>query len=166
MRKLYIIGQINEKAYKAFSKELDQLIDEDSSSPVHIELHSEGGNASDGLAFHGKILACPAPVHIHAHGMVQSAAVAVLAAGTYREATPECSIMVHDGLTTITGTARELIRKAEQLMDDERAWDTLMERGTGTPAFFWRQLSEQETYLTAQQALQYGLVDKIIKGKR
>ncbi len=166
MRKIYIIGQINEKSYRKFSKQIDDFCSEDSTDVIYIELHSEGGVAADGLAFSGKIQACPAPVHIIAHGIVQSAATAILAAADYRECTPELSVMVHDSQYNLSGTAREVMQKAEQAMDEERQWDRLLEAGSGTPAFFWRQLSEKETYITAQQALQYGLVDKIIKGKK
>lgn len=72
--------------------------------------------------------------------------------------------MLHESKETIKGFASSLQQQAERAMDEERAWDRLMEAATGTPASAWRSLSKQETYLTASQALQYGLVHTILKG--
>lgn len=163
MRKLYIIGPITSEAYKTFSKQLDRLV-EQSTLPISIELHSEGGSTYDGLAFYGKISNCPAPIIIEAHGMVHSAAIAVLAAGHVRQCSAETSFMVHESEERVKGKTSSLQKAADRAMDEERAWDAMMQRATHTPAEMWRQLHKDETYLTASQALQYGLIDSILKG--
>jgi ATP-dependent Clp protease, protease subunit len=163
LRKIYIIGQIDSAAYEKFSRRFDRLT-ESSFEAIEIELHSEGGSSYDGLAFYGKISTSRVPTIITCFGMAHSAAIAILAAGTIRRCSPEANFMVHESTSKLKGTSSSLMKQAEQAMDDERAWDSLMERSTGTPASFWRALHKEESFLNARQALQYGLVDTILKG--
>ncbi len=163
MRKIYVIGPINSEAYESFSRSLDKL-NAQSDKSIEVEVHSEGGSGYDGLAFYGKMLASRSPILVTAHGMVHSAAIAILLGGSWRRCTPEVSFMVHESSERIKGFSSNLQKHAERAMDEERAWDRLMELETGTPAFFWRDLHKNESYLTASQALQYGLVHKIMKG--
>jgi len=163
LRKLYIIGPITSKAYKKFSRQLDELV-ADGPEPVEVELHSEGGSAYDGMAFFSKISTCPCQVLITAHGMVHSAAILVLVAGTFRQCGPYVDFMVHESEEKIEGRSSTLLKMARQAMREEIVCDTLMANRTGTPAGTWRQLHESESFLTASEALQLGLVHAIMKG--
>lgn len=158
-----IIGEINETAYTKFSDELDRH----RKGPVHIELHSEGGHAQDALAFYGKIRSYKHPVHLIAHGIVHSSAVLILAAADYREVSEEVQIMLHDSRETFkNATLDELLCATDRIEREERQWAKLLESRTGTPADVWRQLSRKETYMDCKEALQFGLINKILKGKK
>jgi len=157
-----IIGSINEDAYIKFSNELDKA-----KGPVKVELHSEGGHAQDGLAFYGKIRSHKNPVHIIAHGIVHSSAVLVLAAADYREASEEVQVMIHDSRETFkNATLDELLCAVDRVEREEKQWAKLLEGRTATPADVWRQLSRKETYMDVKEALQFGLIHKILKGKK
>lgn len=165
MRKIYVIGEINTAAYKEFSYQVDQLA-ADSKEPIIVELHSEGGLAADAVAFYGKIKNCPCPVHIIVYGMCHSSATLICAAGDRREADAAAQFMTHEATETIEGSASRILAEAKRMQEEEKLWNKLLERETGTPAFFWDDINKAETYLTAQQALQYGLIDAIRKGKQ
>lgn len=164
MRKIYIAGQINTDAYLEFSKEVDRLAAE-STKPIHVELVSEGGHAYDAMAFYGKIISCKCNIIITAHGYVHSAGTLILAAGDLRYCTPEISIMVHESSNKFKGntsTLKELVRHEEE---EELAWSTLMAKHTKASVEAWLQMNKKTTYLNADQAKFYGLVDKIIGEK-
>jgi len=166
MRKIYIVGSIDETSYLAFSKHLDKLIAESATKPVEIELVSGGGIYYDGLAFYGKIRSCPAPVHITAHGICHSAATLVLAAGNIRKATPETSFMVHNSTERHKGELPQLTKKLEDLKVQEEHWNNLLAERTLMKASFWSALSNKETFFYADDAFQYGLIDQITKGEK
>jgi ATP-dependent protease ClpP protease subunit len=164
MRKIRLIGQINEKAYKKFSKKLDELL-EDGHDLIEIELSSEGGHTYDALAIYGKIRTCPAPIRIIAHGLVMSAATIILAAGDFRAVSEECWIMLHDASDAFKGPVGAVQAKLGQMQAEEDQWAKLLELHSKTPKETWRALSQRTTYLTAAEAYQLGLIDEILKGK-
>lgn len=157
-----IIGAIDEKSYKTFSHELAHI----EKKAVEIELHSEGGSAEDALAFYGKIRNHTTPIHITAHGIVHSSAILVLAAADHRSASEECVFMVHDSRETFKNASLEdLMVAVDRVEREERQWAKLLESRTGTPFEVWRTLSRKSTYMNAREALQFGLIHSILKGK-
>ncbi len=159
--RIQIIGQINDKSFAKFSRALDRH----RSGDVHIDLYSEGGQEDGGLAFHGKIKAHPNKVIVTVHGMCDSAALAILVAADYRQCTPEATFLVHDSTITITGTISEIAQELARQTANEHKWDRMMSEGSSYPPEFWRHISQNSTTLTAEQALKYGLIDKIIQRK-
>lgn len=161
-----IIGQINEQSYKQFSEDLDAALF-DNVSPICIELHSEGGNSQDALAFYGKIRNCSLPISVTAHGIVHSSAILVLVAADQRMATSECQFLVHDSRESFKNMSLDdLLCAVERVEREEKQWAELLEARTVTPWQVWRQMSRKETYLDAKEALQFGLINKILKGKK
>jgi ATP-dependent protease ClpP protease subunit len=165
MRKIYLIGTIDEAAYAKFTKKLSKYESIDSKAPVHIELNSLGGTGLDALAFYDRIKTSPCPVHITVYGCAQSAATLILAAGDFRVMGHEAWLMVHDDSGELSGNTGLLLKEAQHLEHREDQWAELLAANSETPAHVWRQLSKETTYLTAKQTYQYGLVDQIKKGK-
>lgn len=162
---IYIIGQINETAYLEFSRRLAALEETKSGEPAKVEIASEGGHSFDGLTFYGRIRTSSVLVHMKAHGLIHSAATLVFAAGDIRNASRECSFMLHDSQDKFKGTVREAHKFAKQMEREEQQWANLLEVRTGVSEKVWRRLSKKQTYLTAAQAKQLGLVHNIIEEK-
>lgn len=162
MSRILIVGQIDDKSFRKFSKELDKHMNR----RVDIELYSEGGNEDAGLAFYGKIKNHLHEVTVTVYGNCNSAALAVLAAGDVRKATPEASFLVHDSTITVTGTVAELQKALAEQLACEHKWDKLMANASDKPASFWREVSSRSTILTAEDALKFGLITEIIDRKK
>ena len=160
-----LIGDVNEAMFLHLSTQLEKL---EKARALHctIELSSEGGVAYDGLAIAGRMQTSPVLITVRAYGKVMSAATAILAAGDRRECSRETWIMFHDSADKFKGQLTDLERRAKQLEAEEQQWANLMELHTGTPEAAWRKLSTKTTYLTATQAYQLGLIDRILEGKR
>lgn len=162
IRKIYVVGDIDDESFLAFSKRLDKL-EAASVAPIVLELCSEGGSAYSGMAFAGKIRACRCKVFVHAYGVVMSAATAILAAGDRRTVDTDCLIMIHDGSQKVNGPEVDVTKALVQMRKEEQQWADFFESVTGTPSKVWRDISQATTYLRADEAMQLGLVDHISK---
>lgn len=159
MNIIRIIGQIDDKSFAKFARQMDKY----KSQPVYIELHSEGGDEDAGLAFHGKIKNHLYEVTVMVHGNCNSAALAVLAAAETRLCTPEATFLVHDSEVTMTGTIGQIAQQLKEQEACEHRWDQIMADGSNKPPAFWRTVSAASTVLTARDALKYGLIHNIIE---
>lgn len=160
MRKLYIIGDIDEDNYSVFTEAFDEL-ETKSSEPIEIELYSQGGDAKVALAYAGRITNSHCKVHIKAYGTVESAAVLILAAGDKRAMSENGWVMVHEDEGEHSGDVMLMERKIKHSRALETQWTLLLERYTGTSAALWARLHKRTTYLTAKQAKQLKLVTEV-----
>jgi ATP-dependent Clp protease protease subunit len=163
-RKINIIGDIDEVAYKEFVEQMDAL-EKAPGKAINIELTSHGGTALIAVAFHDRIRRSSCPVLVRAYGIVASAAVIILAAGDTRFMSKNAWLMVHEDTVALP----EEIRVAEaarsvaigQKLEDQ--WNKLLEDRTATAASTWAELHQKESYLTAKDCLNYGIIDEILK---
>lgn len=165
MRKILLVGEINEQMYISFSEQLDAYVSK-GYQPITIELVSEGGDAMIALAISGRMRNCGVSVNVDAYGLVQSAAVAILAAGDFRRLSSSASVMVHDSSDSIKGRVSQIKECIRHMNVEEKRWCSLLSEQTSTPALVWFQLHEKESYLTPSECLQLGLVDEILKGAK
>lgn len=160
-RIIRVIGDIDEDSFKEFSEELSQLEGE-SNKPITLELCSGGGDAYAALAFHGRMIESACSMTVIVYGQASSAAVLILASGDARFMEAAAWVMVHEDSGKQVGTVVELEREAAHSRRMEVQWAHLLEVHTGTPASKWSELHKATTYLTAQECLKLGLIDKII----
>ncbi len=161
MRKIRIIGSIDEASFKAFCEEMDKL--EKHSGAIEIELSSGGGNAYDALAFAARIRNSPCHIRITAFGLVASAAVMILAAADHRMMTREGWVMVHEDSGRVKGQVTYLEREVEHMRRMEAQWCTLLAKRTaGTSADYWGSIHKETTYLCAGECKDLGLIDEVV----
>lgn len=164
MRKLNIIGDIDETSYKEFVEELDGLETILEGDEIHIELMSHGGDAMVALAFYDRIRSLRGKVTIYATGMVASAAVIILAAGDKRLMSKSAWVMVHDDTTLVTTDDRvsqaEVKLKTSRRLENQ--WCKILADRTKTSSVTWQYMHENETHLDATECLKLGLIDRII----
>ena len=164
-RKIYLIGTIDEAMVERFAGELDAL-NAESSKPIEVELSSEGGTHYASLAIVGRIRNSKAPVHVKAYGYIMSAAVLILACADKRFMCEHAWVMVHEDSGKVKGSTSDLAKQIEQMGREEEQWCRLMDRFSRPKIADWAFMSLNTTYLTAQDCLDYGLIDFIMKGKR
>jgi len=163
MRKIHIFGEINEEAFVIFNRKLDKL-ESMSNEDIRITLISGGGEASTALAFFDRIKASPCEIDIVATGLVASAASLILAAGDVRYMTKNSWVMVHEDAPGVSkhsnvSQAELQVAHARRL---ENQWNELLESVTKTSAVAWDKLNKAETYLSAEECLNLGIVDVLI----
>jgi ATP-dependent Clp protease, protease subunit len=162
METIYIIGEINEERFKQFDIKLTRF--EKEIKKVRVVLSSDGGSAIDAISFYDRIKQSELYITIEAYGIVASAAVLVLAAGDTRRLGKNAWVMVHEDVTDVTKHNR--VTEAEKIVEHNRRledqWNTILEQSTTTTREEWAELHKNETYLTADECLEYGLVDEVL----
>lgn len=162
MRIVRVIGLIDEDSFATFSADLSEL--EKSEKPIEIELNSGGGNDFDALAFVSRIRRSPCTINVTGVGFVASAATMILVSGTgRRRLCKDAWVMLHESHERLRGMTSHLAAEVRRLQRAEDHWCRLMEEYTGTKASYWRDLNSQgDTYLTAVECLEYGMIDEIV----
>jgi len=156
---LRLIGPIDTKSVKKVSK----LLESDDTEHTII-LCSEGGSDDAALAIVGIMEAMHArgdAITVNAFGHVESAAVAILAAGSHRTLARHSWVMVHQSSTEVDGSTTDIVKNAKQLVRAEKSWNRMLAYYTTVSAKQWGHLHSQTTYMTPDECLLAGLIDEI-----
>ena len=110
-------------------------------------------------------------IHTVSLGIAASMAAVILAAGTkgHRYISPHSQVMLHQPLLSgglPAGNCSEVESIAQSLLERKNELDDMLTSFTGKPKDEIRQLTSKDTYLKAEEALKYGLIDVIADGKR
>lgn len=167
VERFYIMGDINNEKLQEFLEWSNGLAHENR----RIVLSSDGGDNEASLAFFDcirNLVHQGVKVEIIGIGLVASAAVLILAAGSKRVLGPNSWVMVHEetpgggyfkgsNVSTIERSAKHLRRLEDQAYQ-------ILESVTRTSAEEWQALHEKETFLSAKECVKLGLVDEILEG--
>jgi ATP-dependent Clp protease protease subunit len=154
-RVLVLSGDINARMAATVSAQLLYLDVLDPIRPIDLYLRTEGGWGDDAYAICDVIAAIRPPVNTWAAGSVNSAGAAILAAGTgKRRALPSATVMLH--IVEEKGDERYSDALASRKRE-EAFW----RRHAKLPAEFFPMDAEKEYYLSAKEALEFGIVDEI-----
>ena len=165
-RKLYINGEISNESYLCFAKKLSRLEVTYPNQTIQIEITSDGGDSEAGLAFFDRIRNSPNQVVTVAYGLVASAASLVFAAGHKRFMAPNAWLMVHEeSMDDLSGSVADIEKHVRHLRRVEDQYSTLMASVSKTHKETWDYLNLNETYISAEEALQYGISDGIFDHK-
>jgi len=137
---------------------------EDSTQPVYMYINSPGGSVIAGLALYDTMFHMGSGVITVNIGMAASMASFILGAGTpgKRIALPQSRVMIHQPMGGTDGQAEDVRVEAEQIIKIKGTLVTMYSQMTGqTPEVILKDLGF-DNYMSAQQALEYGLIDKIV----
>jgi ATP-dependent Clp protease protease subunit len=104
----------------------------------------------------------PVKVNTHCFGACMSAAAVILACGTgVRSMSENSTVMVHEGSAFEVGKTSDVIKGADHLKKLQKNINRILGNVTKKPQEFWNKICKQDTYLTAEEALNFGIIDKI-----
>lgn len=132
--------------------------------PLDVHINSYGGSVKDGVAILSAIRAHAGTSRTIVDGMACSAASVIMQAGDERIVQPGSMVMIHDASTGVVGNAAEMQKAADELdkFSDNIA-QVYADRAGGTTAQ-WRAAMRDETWYTADEAVDAGLADKVGAG--
>lgn len=161
---LQIFDQIGEDWFggsgisaKAFSQALQDV----GQGPLVIEINSPGGNVWDGLAIYNMLRGRQAPVTTRVVGIAASIASIIALAGDTVEIADAALFMIHDPSGMVAGTSEEMRKMADALDQHAEVLAGIYSKVTGRPTTQIRAAMKEETWFTAQEAIQFGLADKM-----
>jgi ATP-dependent Clp protease protease subunit len=162
LRRIYAYGLIDLAAAHDMQVKLDHLAAK-SHSPISIYLNSDGGLVYPGLAMYDALRYCPAPTEAVVTGAAMSMAVAVLQGATQRLAYPNATFMVHDGTDSASGHSRNVEAWGRESKRLRHVYYEILASRSNHPPGWWEGKCTVDWVMTAEQALQHGLIDKIVE---
>ncbi|MBP5261779.1 MAG: ATP-dependent Clp protease proteolytic subunit [Clostridiales bacterium] len=162
---IYLTGQINSESAMDVVSQL-HTHDDISTGDVTLIINSTGGSVSDGFAIIDAMNYITADVSTVCTGLAASMAAVILAAGApgKRKITSNAEVMIHQPLGGVQGQASEISKMCEHILKvKSRISDFLAVQTHNDKEKLIRDM-DRDYWMDAEEALSYGLVDKIIKG--
>ncbi len=165
-RSILISGEINKDQADSFTREA-LILDAESSDPIYVYINSPGGDVYSGFAIHDMIRYLSSPVYVIGTGLVASAAALIYLAADRdkRIAFEHSTYLIHQPLSQMKGVAADMQIQAEKMEELRKALDQLIADATGMDAEKVSRDTERDCWLSAKQALEYGIVSRIIRKK-
>ena len=141
------------------------LDSQDQKKPIKMYINSPGGSVTDGLAIYDTMQHVKSPVSTICVGLAASMGALLLSSGAkgQRYALPNAEILIHQVMGGATGQASDVKIKAEQILKLKERLNKILQHHTLQPIKKIEKDTDRDYYMTAQEALDYGLIDKIIK---
>lgn len=132
-----------------------------------VRINSPGGDVWDGMSIHNLLSQFEAQTTVVIDGIAASVASVIAMAGDTVKAAELSQLMIHDAWTIAVGNEQDLRDMADTLakIDGQIADTYAIRSGTKTAKQF-REIMNKDTYLTAQEALEWGLVDEIVQTRK
>ena len=162
-RIIFITGEINDAVANTVVAELLYLEAKDSTKDIDIYINSPGGSVTSGLAIYDTMNFIKCDVSTICIGMAASMAAFLLSSGKkgQRYALPSSEIMIHQPLGGAQGQASDIKIQAEHILALKKKLNSVLAANTGKPIEQIEKDTDRDNYLTAEDALGYGLIDKI-----
>ncbi len=138
---------------------------EDPEALIHMYIHSPGGEIYAGLAIYDTMQMISNPISTVAVGMTASFGTLLLAAGTpgHRYALPHATIHMHQPLGGARGQATDIEIQAREILRLKDQLNRILAAHTGQPLDVIERDTDRDFYMTAEEAVKYGLVDKVLE---
>lgn len=166
-RIIFIGTPINDFVANAVIAQMLFLQMEDPKKDISLYINSPGGSVTDGMAIYDTMNFLQCDVVTYCVGQAASMATLLLASGTKgkRYALPNSRVMMHQPTGGATGQTSDISIAAKEILRWREQMNQLMARHTNKTAEEIAFDTDRDFYLTAQDALKYGIVDKVIESK-
>lgn len=162
-RIIFITGEINDALANTVVAQLLYLEAKDSTKDIDVYINSPGGSVTAGLAIYDTMNFIKCGVSTICIGMAASMAAFLLSSGEKgkRFALPSSEIMIHQPLGGAQGQASDIKIQAEHILSIKKRLNEILAKNTGKPVERIEIDTDRDNYLTAEDALSYGVIDKI-----
>lgn len=163
-RIIFLGEEVNETSASLVVAQLLFLESEDPNKDVHLYINSPGGVITAGMAIYDTMRYIKCDVSTICIGMAASMGAFLLAGGTKgkRFALPNSEVMIHQPSGGAQGQATEIQITAEWILRTKKKMNEILAANTGNPVERIAADTERDKWMTAQEALEYGIVDQII----
>jgi ATP-dependent Clp protease, protease subunit len=163
-RTVLLFGEISDKSAADVVRRLVAL-DADSAAAIDMLVSSPGGHLESGDAIHDMLRYITAPVNMIGTGWVGSAAVHLAVPRARRFCTPNTRFLIHQPSGGAGGQATDIAIHAKEIIKARERVAHIIARETGKPLDTVLQDIERDRWLSAEEAVEYGLVGRIVSHK-
>ena len=164
-RIIFLSGEIDDALANTVVAQLIYLEGKDSTKDISLYINSPGGSVSAGMAIYDTMNYIKCDVSTICIGMAASMGAFLLSSGTKgkRFALPNSEIMIHQPLGGARGQASDIKIQADLILRTRDNLNRILAQNTGKSVEEIARDTERDNFMTAQQALEYGLIDKIFE---
>lgn len=166
-RIIYCLGEVNDHMANLISAQLMFLESECEETDITMYINSPGGSVTAGLAIYDTMNFIKPDVQTVVLGQAASMGAFLLSAGAKgkRYASPNSRVMIHQPLGGFQGQASDFEIHAKEILLIKDKLNGLMAEHTGKPLDVVTNDTDRDNFMSAQQAVDYGLVDSIVKNR-
>ena len=163
-RIVFLGGEINDDVANLVVAQLLFLEMENPDSDISLYINSPGGSVTAGMAIYDTMQYISCDVSTICMGMAASMGAFLMCAGAKgkRYALPNSEIMIHQPMGGMQGQATDMKIHAARILRMREKLNQIMSERTGQPLEIIQRDTERDYFLSAQQAVEYGLIDKVI----
>ena len=163
-RIIFLADEVNDVTASLVVAQLLFLEAQDPDKDISLYINSPGGSVTAGMAIYDTMNYIKCDVSTICIGMAASMGAFLLSAGTKgkRIALPHSEIMIHQPLGGAQGQASDIKIRAELILRTRDMLNKILSENTGKPLEQIEKDTDRDNFMTAQQALEYGLIDRII----
>ena len=162
-RIVFLTGEINDAVADAVVAQLLYLEGKDPNKDICLYINSPGGSVTAGLAIYDTMNYIKCDVCTICIGLAASMGAFLLSSGTKgkRFALPNSEIMIHQPLGGAQGQASDIKIQADHIIKTKHRLNTILAENSGKPYEVVERDTDRDNYLSAEDAKEYGLIDKI-----
>jgi ATP-dependent Clp protease protease subunit len=167
--RIVFLGQeVDDQIANLLVAEILYLEGQDPERDIHLYINSPGGLAYAGLAIYDVMQHVQCEVSTLCIGMAMSAAAMILSGGAKgkRQALPSSKIMIHQGSAGTRGAPSDMEIQLREVLANTERMARILAHHSGRPLDQVKRDIERDYYLTAEEALRYGLIDEILAPRR
>lgn len=164
-RIIMLTEEVNNTTASLVVAQLLYLEGQDASKDISLYINSPGGSVTAGLSIYDTMQYIKCDVSTICMGMAASMGAFLLAAGAKgkRYALPNSDIMIHQPSGGAQGQATDIMIHADHIMATKKKLNMILAEKTGKPLEIIARDTERDNFMTAQQAMEYGIVDKVFE---
>lgn len=167
-RIVFLGEEVNDVTASLVVAQLLFLEGEDPDKDISLYINSPGGSISSGFAIYDTMQYIKPDVSTICVGMAASMGAFLLTAGAKgkRYALPNAEIMIHQPLGGAQGQATDIAIQAERIIKMKKKLNEILSERTGQPLERIEKDTERDHFMSAEEALKYGLIDKVIENRQ
>lgn len=163
-RIIMLTEEVNDTSASLVVAQLLYLEGQDSSKDISLYINSPGGSVTAGMSIYDTMQYIKCDVSTICMGMAASMGAFLLAAGAKgkRFALPNSDIMIHQPSGGAQGQATDIMIHADHIIQTKKKLNNILAEKTGQSIEIIARDTERDNFMTAEQAAEYGLIDKVI----
>ncbi|MBQ9527262.1 MAG: ATP-dependent Clp endopeptidase proteolytic subunit ClpP [Fretibacterium sp.] len=166
-RIIFLGSEVEDGVANSIVAQLLFLESEDPDKDIHLYINSPGGSVTAGLAIYDTMQYIKSPVSTICVGLAASMAAVLLAGGAKgkRLALPNAEMMIHQPLGGAQGQASDIEIRARNILKTKDRMNRILAQHTGQELEKVARDTDRDNYMTAEEALNYGLIDRVIESR-
>ncbi|WP_340692709.1 ATP-dependent Clp protease proteolytic subunit [Hyphomonas sp.] len=164
-RIIFVTGGIDDSMAALITSQLLFLESENPKKDIAMYINSPGGYVTSGLAIYDTMQYIRCPISTVCFGQAASMGSLLLAAGEHdmRTCLPNARVMLHQPSGGYSGVATDIERHAQDIIDLKRRLNNIYVKHTGQEYDVIERKLDRDTFLTAEEAVEFGIVDKVFE---